>query len=105
MGNRISSEDHLSSASIDIFINPSGPSVECPLVCFKDLESWVHMVTFLVIVFSKIQPNQQKSLLRSGKKQHSTMYYIKHDKDLAVFWSPLRIAKLPFMLYKKKKNT
>lgn len=36
MGNRISSEENLSSVDINVLVNPSGPSGESPLICFQN---------------------------------------------------------------------
>lgn len=47
----ISSENNFSFVNINILINPSSPSGECPLVCFQNFKSWVHIITFLVIAF------------------------------------------------------
>lgn len=52
MSNGISSKQNQSTVGIDVLINPSGPSGQGSLVCFENLESRVHIVAFLVVVFS-----------------------------------------------------
>ena len=49
---RISSEDNLSFVTIYILVNPSGPGGEGFFVGFHHLETWIHIITFLIIVHS-----------------------------------------------------
>lgn len=52
MGYWVSSEENLSSVGINIFVNPSSPSGQCPCICIQNFESGVYMVAYLIIVFS-----------------------------------------------------
>lgn len=78
MGNWVSSEENLSSIGINIFVNPSSPSGQCPCICIQNFESWVHMVAFLIIVFSITVPDDSiikillpKSLVRITNGNHN----------------------------------
>jgi len=64
MGDRVSSEENLSSIGINIVVNPSSPSGQCPCICIQNFESWVYMVAFLIIVLSvKYRKNQKPYLV------------------------------------------
>lgn len=52
MSERISSENHLGFAGIDVSVNPPSPRSESLLVSFHDLQKWIHMISFLVVVDS-----------------------------------------------------
>ena len=65
MCNGISSEENQSSIAINVTVHPFTPSAKSPPVSFKHLQSMIHMVTFLVIVFAAEMMNVHNMFMTS----------------------------------------
>lgn len=85
MSEGISSEDNLSFVTIYILVNPSAPGGKRFFVGFHHLETWIHIITFLIIVHS-VALTRKKTVMRSIREmaeyQHSSVILQTHSDDV-----------------------